>query len=203
MAHSSAAAPGAPGAGRLGPLRAIAQGQVVYFRELFATHHPVAWPAVFARDRWMSAVLNDAAVHFNFTFVGIATAVLSSIDLIFGSLNAVGPGERRYYGLFVVGLGLMELIGGLLLIRRSRVGRLLVVLACCGFFVEAGLALARFDQSFFSLVVFAVCTPAELWVIWFLCHPRARALFSTRPGPPRDRAGEVPGGGSPGGGSPL
>ncbi|MGH7919622.1 MAG: hypothetical protein ACREQM_06720 [Candidatus Dormibacteraceae bacterium] len=165
---------------RLGPLLALARAELVSVRGLIVTH-PVAWPALLVRERWMSAVLSDEAVHFNLGFVGLATAVTSVIDLLFGSINATKPGDQRFYGLFVVALGLSELIGGLLLMRRSRVGRALVVLAACGYFVEAVLALARFDQSLFSLVVFVVIAPIEVWVIWFLCHPRSRALFSTRP----------------------
>jgi hypothetical protein len=64
-----------------------------------------------------------------------------------------------------------------LLARRSAAGRRLVMLTAAGFYLEGALGLAGFEHGLLAAAVFAVCAPANAWVIWFLSHGHVRAYI--------------------------
>ena len=145
--------------------------------------HPVAWPAILVRDRWTSAVSSDASVRFNLRLLAVLTALLSSPDLLYGVTGVSRhSGPARLYAGFVLALGLFELSGGLFLLLgpwavERRLGRVLILVAAIAFYLEAAFGIGVFEPGLLSLVIFAVCVPAEAWVIWFLVHPRTRSVM--------------------------
>lgn len=147
------------------------------FSDRLCPIHPRARPLRWAYRIWVSAVSDERSVRFNLRLLAILTGVFSVPDLVQGllvSMHTSGSGAR-IYGLYVLMLGLLELTGAVLLVRRSRGGRILIAAAAVGFYLEAALGLAAFERSLVAALVFAVCAPAEAWVLWFLAHPRVRA----------------------------
>jgi hypothetical protein len=145
--------------------------------------HPRTWPVVLVRDRWASAVADDLSVRFNLRLLAALTALLSTPDLFYGLTGVFRhSGPARLYAGYVLTLGLLELSGGLLLLLggrgpRRRLGARAILVAAVGFYLEAALGIAVFEPGLLSLAVFAVCVPAEAWVIWFLVHPRTRSVM--------------------------
>jgi hypothetical protein len=83
------------------------------------------------------------------------------------------------YGAYVAVLRTVELAGAGLLARRSALGRRLIM-AAAGFYLEMALRLAGYERSELAMGLFAVCVPAEGWVLWFLSHRRVRAHIGVR-----------------------
>jgi hypothetical protein len=140
------------------------------------------WLLVRARAIWVSAVADEAAVHVNLRLLATLTALFSLPDLGQGLVvlaHAATAGAHAY-GAYVAALGTMELVGAVLLARRSALGRRLIMAAAAGFYVEMALGLAGYERSVPAVVLFAVCVPAEAWVLWFLSHPRVRAHLGVR-----------------------
>ena len=142
------------------------------------------WPLVRARAIWVSAVADEAAVHFNLRLLATLTALFSLPDLGQGLAvlaHATTAGAHAY-GAYVATLGGLELVGAVLLARRSPTGRRLIMAAAAGFYLEMALGLASYERSVLAAAIFAVCVPAEAWVLWFLAHPRVRASMQGREG---------------------
>jgi len=137
------------------------------------------WPLLVAWHIWTSAVVDEAAIRFNLRLLATLTAVFSLPDLAQGFLTfSHSSGGARVYGAYVLALGLLEVAGALLLARHVSTGRRLIVAAAAGFYLEDALGLAGYERTLLAAGVFAVCAPAEAWVLWFLCDPDVRA----RPG---------------------
>jgi hypothetical protein len=141
----------------------------------------VLWLLVLVREIWMSAVTDEAAVRVNLRLLATLTALFSLPDLWqgLGVLRHATAGAHAY-GAYVAALGGLELVGAVLLARRSALGRRLIMAAAAGFYVEMALGLAGYERSVPAVVLFAVCVPAEAWVLWFLSHPRVRAHLGVR-----------------------
>ncbi len=143
------------------------------------------WPLFATRRLWTHAVADERSIRFNVRLLTVLTAVFSLPGIAQGVLAvAHAPtGVARGYGAYILALGLAELAGALLLARRVPMGRHLIVAAALGFYPEAALGLAGLERAPLAIAVFAVCAPAEAWVLWFLCHPRVRGYLVTRRAP--------------------
>lgn len=139
------------------------------------------WPLYVVCRIWTSAVIDEAAIRFNLYLLATLTAVFSVPDLVQGAVGIAqgAPEGSRLYAAYVLALGLCEVCGALLLARRSAGGRVLILIAACGFYVEAALGLSGYERSVLALAIFSVSAPAEAWVIWFLSHPRVRAQVTS------------------------
>jgi len=139
---------------------------------------------------WTNAVADQRAVRFNLRLL-ITLTVLCSVPEIVHGLALYGQstaGGRWFWG-YVALLGGVELVGALALASRRVVGGWLIVGAAVGFYLEAALGLAGFDRTVVTAVIYAVCIPAEAWVIWFLTHKRVQEhLAGWRRGPERSPA---------------
>lgn len=146
--------------------------------------HPLLWPFLLARGMWMSAVVDERAIRFNLRLLAALTAVFSLPDSAQGVLTLRDhlAGGDHYYGVYVLLLGVVELSGALLLARRPTMaaGRLLILAAAAGFYPEVILGLGFFERGLLPAAIFAVCIPAEAWVLWFLLHPRTRAHVTSQ-----------------------
>ena len=140
------------------------------------------WPLLLVRDIWMSAVADETAVRVNLRLLATLTALFSLPDLVqgLGVLAHATTAGAHAYGAYVVALGTAELAGAGLLARRCALGRRLIMAAAAGFYLEMALGLAAYERSVLAVVLFAVCVPAEAWVLWFLSHPRVRAHIGVR-----------------------
>ena len=140
------------------------------------------WPLVRARAIWVSAVADEAAVRFNLRLLATLTALFSLPDLGQGLavLTHATTAGAYAYGAYVAVLGSLELVGAVLLARRSLTGRRLLLAAAAGFYLEMALGLAGYERSVLAAAIFAVCVPAEAWVLWFLSHPRVRTSLQGR-----------------------
>lgn len=105
------------------------------------------------------------------------TALFSLPDLGQGLAFLSGAPDigERCYGAYVVMLGVLELVGAVLLARRSPVGRRLIIVAAVGFYPEAALGLGIYERGLIAVVLFVAGVPANAWVLWFLRHRRVRA----------------------------
>jgi hypothetical protein len=151
---------------RLSSMRSIGRRQVL-------------WPLLWAHHVWTSAVVDDGAVRFNLRLLATLTAVFSAPDVVqgLGSVAHASSAGARYYGAYVLALATLELLGAGLLALRRRAGRWCIFVAAAGFFVEAALGLSGFERGVLAAAFFVACVPAEVWVIWFLSHPRVRAYL--------------------------
>jgi hypothetical protein len=107
------------------------------------------WLLVRARAIWVSAVADEAAVHVNLRLLATLTALFSLPDLGQGLavLAHAATAGAHAYGAYVAALGTMELVGAVLLARRSALGRRLIMAAAAGFYVEMALGLAGYERS--------------------------------------------------------
>jgi hypothetical protein len=142
------------------------------------------WPVLVVRSIWTGAVADEAAVRFNLRLLWTLTALFSLPDLAQGVAMATQAPSigARDYSLYVVLLATFELGGAVLLATRRVLGRTFIMTAAAGFYLEAALGLAGFERGLLAAAVFAVCTPAEAWVLWFLSHPRVRHYIDTHYG---------------------
>jgi hypothetical protein len=140
------------------------------------------WPLLLVRNIWVSAVADETAVRFNLRLLATLTALFSVPDLAqgLGVLAHTTTAGAQAYGAYVAVLGTLELAGAVLLARRCALGRRLIMAAAAGFYLEMALGLAGYERSVLAVVLFAVCVPAEAWVLWFLSHPRVRAHIGVR-----------------------
>jgi hypothetical protein len=140
------------------------------------------WPLLLVQDMWMSAVADETAVRFNLRLLTTLTALFSLPDLAqgLGLLAHTTTAGAQAYGAYVAVLGTLELGGAVLLARRCALGRRLIMAAAAGFYLEMTLGLAGYERSVLAVVLFAVCVPAEAWVLWFLSHPCVRAHLGAR-----------------------
>ncbi len=138
-------------------------------------------PVLLVRAIWTSAVADEESVRFNLRLLWTLTALFGVPDLLQGlgmALHAPAIAIRAY-GLYVCALAVLELGGALLLAARHALGRTFIMSAATGFYLEAALGLAGLERGLLAAAVFAVCVPAEAWVLWFLRHPRVRDYVRT------------------------
>src|ERR671937_2584439 len=96
------------------------------------------WPLERARAIWVSAVADEVAVRFNLRLLATLTALFSLPDLGQGLAvlaHATTAGAHAY-GAYVAALGSLELVGAVLLARRSPTGRRLIMAAAAGFSLQ-------------------------------------------------------------------
>ena len=139
----------------------------------------VLWPLRWAHHAWTSAVVDDGAVRFNLRLLATLTAVFSAPDIVQGlsSVTHASSTGARFYGAYVLTLAALELLGAGLLALRRRAGRWCILAAAGGFFIEAAMGLSGFERGLLAAAFFVACMPAEVWVIWFLSHPRVRSYL--------------------------
>lgn len=142
------------------------------------------WPLSIVARIWGNAVVDEHAVRFNLRLLTVLTAVFGLPDLVQGLMTAAGATSAgmRFFGAYVLTLGLLELGGAALLASRRDSGRRLIVAAAAGFYLEAVMGLAGFERGPIAMGLFALGAPADAWVIWFLSHARVRAYLARRRG---------------------
>jgi hypothetical protein len=103
------------------------------------------WPLVRARAIWVSAVADEATVRFNLWLPATLTAPVSLPDLGQGlaMLAHATTAGAQAYGAYVAALGGLELVGAVLLARRSPDGSRLIMAAAAGFYLEMALGTGR------------------------------------------------------------
>ena len=140
------------------------------------------WPFEVVRQIWTSAVADEDAIRFNLRLLATLTALFSLPDVVQGVVDVAGTVSigLRFYGSYVLALAAVEMAGAALLACRRRAGRWFILAAACGFYLEAGLGLAHFEKGLLAATVFAVCVPAEAWVIWFMTHPYVKAYLRSK-----------------------
>ena len=140
------------------------------------------WPLCLVQTIWVSAVADETAVRVNLRLLTTLTALFRVPELAqgLGLLAHTTTAGAQAYGAYVAVLGTLELGGAVLLARRCALGRRLIMAAAAGFYLEMALGLAGYERSVLAVVLFAVCVPAEAWVLWFLAHPRVRAHIGVR-----------------------